>query len=85
MPCGGRFGEIRWCSSGRLSFLALQREIAFRDVMRHGFTRCYSFRIGRIASRRVCPRGAWARGCFPGRILQRRLIPDAPALPDRLT
>ncbi|MCF5802622.1 hypothetical protein GIV20_21225 [Pseudomonas tremae] len=53
--------------------------------MRHVFTRCYSFRNGRIASRRACPRGAWARGCFPGRILQRWLIPDAPALPDRLT
>ncbi|NAO52748.1 DUF1534 domain-containing protein [Pseudomonas syringae] len=56
MPCGDRFGEIRWCSCARLSFRTLQRGNAVRDAPRHGFTTPRTFRRGRRASRTAYPR-----------------------------
>ncbi|RXU02802.1 hypothetical protein B1F68_23685 [Pseudomonas syringae] len=58
MPCGDRFGEIRWCTSEprssrsctHLSFFTLQRGNAVRDALRHGFTPFRLFRRGRRAS-----------------------------------
>ncbi|PBQ21643.1 hypothetical protein CCL08_03360 [Pseudomonas congelans] len=69
-----------------LSFLTLQRGNALRDALRHGLTPCRLFRRGRRASRTTCPRGAWARWCFPMShccpqvFLQAPIVPHAPAL-----
>ncbi|MCF5166244.1 DUF1534 domain-containing protein [Pseudomonas congelans] len=76
----------RWCSCRHLSFLTLQRGNALRDALRHGFMPSRLFRRERRASRTACPRGAWARWCFPMPhccpqvFLQASIVPHAPAL-----
>ncbi|NAP06791.1 DUF1534 domain-containing protein [Pseudomonas syringae] len=43
------------------SFLTLQRGNALGDALRHRSAPRRTFRIGRRASRKAYPRGAWAR------------------------
>ncbi|PBQ19015.1 hypothetical protein CCL09_07295 [Pseudomonas congelans] len=57
-----------------------------RDAPRHRSAQRHTIRRGRRASRTACPRGAWARWCFPMShccpqvFLQAPIVPHAPAL-----